>query len=212
MGISIGRNLALKRVKTKYFLLVDDDHVFTAATNITKMVDILDRTDATLVGGKFEDTEKFAGTFSFNYYRKMKVFSLYSGLCQGRVEGLGTCEQCDVTSNIFLAKLSHITEFGGWSEELKIAEHTDFFVKLKAYGLKVVYCDDLMILNQQEKNEGETGKEYHRMRYSTGRKHLMYRLMAARYNVNGVYWCSQFEEDSLGEPKCTATKHKISFC
>ena len=38
-----------------------------------QMVDILDRTDATLVGGKFEDTEKFAGTFSFNYYRKMKV-------------------------------------------------------------------------------------------------------------------------------------------
>ena len=37
MGISAGRNLALKRVQTKYFLLVDDDHVFTASTNITKV-------------------------------------------------------------------------------------------------------------------------------------------------------------------------------
>ena len=37
MGISLGRNLALKLVKTKYFLLVDDDHVFNAKTNLTKV-------------------------------------------------------------------------------------------------------------------------------------------------------------------------------
>ena len=86
---------------------------------------------------------------------------------------------------------------------MKIAEHTDFFVKLKAYGLKVricesfqlflrqstnygrmimvgilgrkglalinlrfcqvVYCDDLMILNQQEKGDD---KDYHKLRYN----------------------------------------------
>ena len=37
MGISLGRNLALKMVKTKYFLLVDDDHVFNDKTNLDKV-------------------------------------------------------------------------------------------------------------------------------------------------------------------------------
>ena len=37
MGISLGRNLALKMVKTKYFLLVDDDHVFNDKSNLDKV-------------------------------------------------------------------------------------------------------------------------------------------------------------------------------
>jgi hypothetical protein len=41
MGISLGRNLALKLVQTKYFLLVDDDHVFNDKSNLEKVYSTL---------------------------------------------------------------------------------------------------------------------------------------------------------------------------
>ena len=45
-----------------------------------------------------------------------------------------------------------------------------------------------------------------------GRKNRMFRLMNSRYNVNGLFWCSQFEVEADGELKCLETKHKIGYC
>ena len=57
----------------------------------------------------------------------------------------------------------NLFQMGGWSEELLIAEHADFFVKMKAYGNKVVYCDDIEVINQQESPE-ERSKSYQKLR------------------------------------------------
>lgn len=210
MGISLGRNLALKMVKTKYFLLVDDDHVFNDKTNLDKMIEILDTTDATLVGGKFEGFMKFAGALKFGEYHGRQEFAIFSGHCDRTLPQFG-CEQCDSTSNIFMAKTHPVLEMGGWSEELLIAEHADFFVKMKAYGNKVVYCDDIEVINQQESPE-ERSKSYQKLRYDMGRKNRMFRLMNARYNVNGLFWCSEYEVINENELKCLETKHKIGYC
>lgn len=217
MGISLGRNLAIKLLVTKYFLLVDDDHVFTAKTNIRKMIDILDTTDASLVGGKFEGFMKFAGAMRFGHYHEREEFAIFSGYCERNLTELfpndslfSNCEQCDSTSNIFLAKTEHAREVGGWSNELKIAEHADFFVKLKAFNKKVVYCDDIEVINKQEA-PGERSAEYQKLRYDKGRKNRMFRLMNGRYNVNGLFWCSDYQIVE-GELVCLTTKHKIGYC
>ena len=103
-------------------------------------------------------------------------------------------------------------QIGGWSEELLIAEHADFFVKMKAVGNKIVYCDDIEVINQQETPE-ERSKNYQKLRYDMGRKNRMFRLMNARYNVNGLFWCSQYEVvEDTHELKCLETKHKIGYC
>ncbi|XP_063692110.1 uncharacterized protein LOC134824255 [Bolinopsis microptera] len=211
MGISLGRNLALKMVKTKYFLLVDDDHVFNDKSNLDKMIEILDTTDATLVGGKFEGFMKFAGALRFGNYHGREEFAIFSGHCDRNLTKWG-CEQCDSTSNIFMAKTQPVLEIGGWSEELLIAEHADFFVKMKAVGNKIVYCDDIEVINQQETPE-ERSKNYQKLRYDMGRKNRMFRLMNARYNVNGLFWCSKYEVvEETQELKCLETKHKIGYC
>ena len=49
-------------------------------------------------------------------------------------------------------------------------------------------------------------------RYDMGRKNRMFRLMNARYNVNGLFWCSEYEVISENELKCLTTKHKIGYC
>ena len=55
MGISLGRNLALKMVKTKYFLLVDDDHVFNDKTNLDKV----NQSDSIMKGISFLVSAKY---------------------------------------------------------------------------------------------------------------------------------------------------------
>ena len=212
MGISVGRNLALKRVRTKYFMLVDDDHVFTNTTDVTKMVDILDTTDASLVGGRFEDHDMFAGTINFDWFNNEKIFTMYSYYCQGPMltklnPQWDQCTQCDVTSNVFIAKLAHITHFGGWTDELKIKEHTDFFIKMKSHGLKVAYCDDVRIENRQE----TSSREYQELRRDIQKSKLMSRLLNGRYNVNGVNLCNGYELVK-GEPVCVHTSEFYSYC
>ena len=41
------------------------------------MINILDTTDATIVGGKFEGFIKFAGSIRFGYYHKRQVFTVW---------------------------------------------------------------------------------------------------------------------------------------
>ncbi|XP_038138920.1 beta-1,4 N-acetylgalactosaminyltransferase 1-like isoform X3 [Cyprinodon tularosa] len=48
-GWFAGRNLAVSQVSTKYVLWVDDDFIFTANTQLEKMVDILEKTTLDLV-------------------------------------------------------------------------------------------------------------------------------------------------------------------
>ena len=69
--------------------------------------------------------------------------------------------ECDKNVEIFT--LSNLSQIGGWTEELKIAEHADFFVKMKAAGNKVVYCEDIEVINQQETPE-ERSKSYQKLR------------------------------------------------
>ena len=48
-GLSAGRNLALEKVKTRYFLLADDDHVFTRKTSLEKLSTTLEQTSFGIV-------------------------------------------------------------------------------------------------------------------------------------------------------------------
>ena len=74
------------------------------------MMEILDTTDATLVGGKFEGFMKFAGALKFGIYHSRQEFAIFSGHCERELPKFPNCEQCDSTSNIFMAKTEPVLE------------------------------------------------------------------------------------------------------
>ena len=74
------------------------------------MIEILDTTDATLVGGKFEGFMKFAGALKFGEYHGRQEFAIFSGHCERELPRFPNCEQCDSTSNIFMAKTQPVLE------------------------------------------------------------------------------------------------------
>ena len=147
LGIAAGRTMGLEMVKTKYFMILDDDMVATEDTDIARLVKILDSSDATLVGGG----SNFAGFLEFGYSdRKTPTLYHYQKSCTLANQSLSwfpNCFRCEITSNIFVARTQDALSVGGWSKELKIVEHKDFFLRLKAAGKKVVYCPDFRAKN-----------------------------------------------------------------
>ena len=190
LGISLGRNLAVSRVKTKYSLFADDDTIITNKTILEKAVDILESTDASVVGGHFSYDKEFSGFMKFGVYGDANFTQLmhFEGSCSEEnitIPSYPRCVICDLTDNMFLAKTKDILEVGGWSSELKVSEHKDIFLRLKAAGKKVVYCGDFQILNKRvEENSELNSKDYTYKRRTRFKE--MRLLFKNRWNINRV--------------------------
>ena len=192
LGIALGRTLAVKLVKTKYFLLFDDDTILNNQTNIELLAEILDTTDASLVGGKVADNSHFAGYFRFTstvFGKKPRDLYHYIGACYVANEKLvnfPSCMRCDTTTNVFMAKTADILEVGGWSQELKIREHKDLFLRLKAAGKKVVYCPDFTVINAKDRPGISKQTGYSELR-AWSRSQQMRRMFTNIWNIDRVF-------------------------
>merc|ERR1712176_1464763 len=101
IGISEGRTMGLEMIKTKYFLLLDDDMVVTDQTNITKLVEILDTTDASLVGGEGMAGSNFAGFLRFDSHNGAPTLMHAKGSCTAlhqSIPGFADCFRCEITT------------------------------------------------------------------------------------------------------------------
>ena len=190
LGISLGRTLAVKLVKTKYFLLLDDDTILNKNSDIQLLIRILDTTDASLVGGKVAGNSHFAGYFRFTRFgTNPRDLYHYIGACHIANETLvdfPACMRCDTTTNIFMAKTADVLEVGGWSEEIKIKEHKDLFLRLKAGGKKVVYCPEFTADNVKEKPIVSNESGYSQFR-ALARAQRMSRMFANVWNIDRVF-------------------------
>ena len=66
LGMAAGRNLALAEVITKYTFVTDDDTIFLENSDLERMVEILETTDAAVVGGgysNYADRSRFSASF-----------------------------------------------------------------------------------------------------------------------------------------------------
>ena len=152
VGISVGRNEMLKRIKTKYFVLCDDDFLFYEQTKLEEFKRILDETDIELVGGVFmnkSDTGKFDKPHT---YAGHLVFDSPRNLRLDFVKPDRNVIRCDLVHNFFMANTQAlITKTGGWDPRFKISEHTIFFWKAKKNGLKVAFTPNVCVNHAESK-------------------------------------------------------------
>jgi hypothetical protein len=144
-GLSYGRNFALTKVKTPFFLLLDDDFVFTASTKLESMLDILTSKPVDILGGMVD-----INGVPMNYFSNFHVEHDY--LVQNPVnEGEQGPTYCDIVLNFFMARTAAVRAVGGWNARLKLAEHTEFFMRAKSAGLRTAYSECCRIEHQQER-------------------------------------------------------------
>lgn len=137
-GSSAGRNLALSKVKTKYFSTADDDFVYGPQTKLETWMNILESTDIDIVGGNV-DNRRFEGLIDLSD-GEIKLVHGSHGECGG-------CKLYDVVLQFWLGRTDKIRDLGGWDEDFKTQDHKTFFLrhlgKLKIAHCPSVFCHHL---------------------------------------------------------------------
>jgi len=126
-GISAGRNEALKFVKTKYLMLLDDDFIFNRHTNVQSVLDKLERfPNIDLIGGD---------VIYLPFYRKIDY--THEGLHPTNTISLmeqgaeiGDLVVLDKVANFYIAKTESIRKVD-WDPKIKRLDHADFFTRAK---------------------------------------------------------------------------------
>lgn len=141
VGISAGRNAALDIIQSKYFLLLDDDFVFSRRQQLGKLVLEMNKyPDIDIIGGRYIDLPFY---IIHNFQRipisssqepKTQINSMY-----------GENIVVDKVQNYFIARTESVRKIK-WNEHLKVLEHTDFFTRAKG-KLTTAFREDMCILH-----------------------------------------------------------------
>jgi len=178
-GLSYGRNFLLKKTKTKYFLLLDDDFVFDKKTKILECLQMLIDQDVDILGGYFRNYKivnkgfdrlivlaqsllhyelptNYIGTLNFDEDARV-LSTAYETL------RFPEFEMTDIVHNFFLAKTDKVRDENLWDEDLKLQEHTPFFLEAKRKGFKVATTNQLSTRHMPErlkKYSGFRGRDF----------------------------------------------------
>ena len=134
-GVSYGRNYLVERVNTPFFVCCDDDVVVTEHTQLDRLLGPLREKTFDLVASYFMNgSTRFVWEGIFERRGDVLVFRAGD---RGQVAGVYRYDMCH---NFFVASTAKVRELR-WDDELKVGEHTDFF--LRALGALRVGVDPL---------------------------------------------------------------------
>jgi len=155
IGLSAGRNLAVSKVKTPYFVLLDDDFLFSEKTKLEKMLEVLETTDFKIVSGGVCNY----GTQFVDFKGLLRIkngdLQLLNGNFKKHKSGY---KVYDYVLNFFMAKTQTVIE-NKWDDSLKLGEHEDYFFRMKKNKVLITdVSDDIIIEHHPEKASGD--KEY----------------------------------------------------
>jgi GT2 family glycosyltransferase len=143
VGVSAGRNFAIDKVKTKYFVTVDDDLKFTKKTKLETFLDII----------KDNGMDLLCGAVTKSLPNECANFEIEDGILT--VVPLGRplfkkFRYCDYGVQFFIADTEKFKRFGGWDEELKTrGEHIELFLRAKRDKLKVAFTPKVVISHER---------------------------------------------------------------
>lgn len=183
-GICIARNQLLKKVKTDYVLIGDDDFFYTEESKVDKMLEFLKNNKKySLVGGRVREEGKirnYQGYFEFMgetlVYESLKMEDFRHDIINFK--------ECDITFNYFVARTKDLKEVG-WDENFKVSyEHSMFFLDLKRANKKVVFSPDPIVVHKPEVQGIMDIEEYGKYRKRTLDKGRFFERNNIKYAVD----------------------------
>lgn len=155
-GISIGRNVMVNMTTTRYFVLLDDDHVFDEDTDLKIAVGGIGKENFDVVGIRvrnlpgIEELERIS-IFIPRYVAQISKFENRTvTLCVWNenkgpgVQTMRTPLRVDVLHNALIAK-TDVLRAHPWRNILKVNEHMSFFLDARKAGVKVGYLPSVFV-------------------------------------------------------------------
>ena len=150
-GICVGRNTLIKKVKTKYVLIGDDDFKYTDTAKVQEMIDFLEANpEYDLIGGRIKENGKVR-----DYQGFMNIKGTTFNLEKLELIDYEHCDKsgldykpCDITFNFFVARTKAVKQVL-WDEKIKVRyEHSSFFMDFKSAGHKVAFSPDPIVIHK----------------------------------------------------------------
>ncbi|MDV3002190.1 MAG: hypothetical protein N5P05_003796 [Chroococcopsis gigantea SAG 12.99] len=161
-GLSYGRNFALEKIETKYFLLCDDDMIFTEDTDLEKIYSVLEKGVFDIVSCHMVDhirktnfrlgINRWGGNMEIKNGKYIHTY----GKPRFYKDDLPVY---DIVLNFFMASKEKIG-LKAWDENIKIGyEHSDFFLQAKSKSLLSTVISVFLYIITQKIVKNITGLE-----------------------------------------------------
>lgn len=142
VGLSAGRNAGVKKIDTTFTVVIDDDMIVGRKTNVPSMLRLLDEAD--VVCGSMRQNGRiinWEGNYEFTEDGGLR---LVPSEFEGKLRDGIRCVPVEFGLNI-LAVRTEFLRTHPWDEELKLSEHTSWFLGLKDEGAKVLFAPDSVV-------------------------------------------------------------------
>ena len=145
-GISAGRNRALDEINTPYFLLLDDDFIFSYHQHLAPLLELMERApEIDILGGRCIDLPLLSQhTFQRSPLHPTQAKAKTALGTQYRC-GRHRCVVVDKVQNYFVGRTRTVREVK-WNPALKVQEHTEFFTRARG-RLTTVFHPGMHILH-----------------------------------------------------------------
>jgi len=145
LPVGVGRaaacNAMLARLRTPYFLLLDEQCEIGKETRLEQLLELVAMDNLDVAAGDFVGCQKKLWFFLRQRPQPGHGILELAGdqltvLAGHRLAGEGFY-WCDMVHNFFVARTDKVRSMGGWDPELKNDEREEFFVRAHRQGLRV---------------------------------------------------------------------------
>ncbi len=141
VGRASACNALLARVRTPYFMLLDDRAELTDETQIDALVQLLEDDRLDLAAGDFIGCRRKLWFFVKRQPQPGHGLLEFAGDQLTLLPGHRTIGEgyawCDLVHNFYVARTAKVRNLGGWDPELENDEREEFFVRAHRQGLRV---------------------------------------------------------------------------
>jgi hypothetical protein len=159
-GRSACQNALLARLRTPYFLLLDNTAELHRGSKIEQLLRLVVDNKLDIAGGDVTSCRRKLMLFTKRKHQPEHGLCEIAGdhvtLCHGyRSPGEGY-SWCDMVGNFYVARTNKVRTIGGWDPELHDDERAEFFVRAQHHGLRVGHVPEVSIWQWQEPSETRT--------------------------------------------------------
>lgn len=146
VGVAACRNALLARLRTPYFLLLEDDMELCRSSGVDRLLALVVEKRLDLAAGDCVSCRRKFGLFTSRRPDPAHATFEFAAdalkLRPGHRDGGEGYLACDLTHNFFVGRTDKVRGMGGWDPQLAVDERVEFFVRARRFGLRTGVCPE----------------------------------------------------------------------